>query len=103
MHYTVLLDRYKGDIAHTWQVLNDITGQRKQIELCDNFNINIIPTNDANEICNAFCNCMTKGLLQSSLNLQKLRKGRLVKQIVLFINHNYRNVYNRLVRIARYM
>ena len=30
MHYTALIDRYKGDIAHTWQVLNDITGKRKK-------------------------------------------------------------------------
>ena len=31
MHYTALIDRYKGDIAHTWQVLNDITGKRKKV------------------------------------------------------------------------
>ena len=30
MHYTALTDRYQGDIAHTWQVLNDITGKRKK-------------------------------------------------------------------------
>ena len=30
MHYTALIDIYKGDIAHTWQVLNDITGKRKK-------------------------------------------------------------------------
>ena len=30
MHYTALIDRYKGDIAHTWQVLNDITGKRRK-------------------------------------------------------------------------
>ena len=55
MHYTALIDRYKGDIAHTWQVLNDITGKRIKSELCVTFNINSIPTNDANEISNAFC------------------------------------------------
>ena len=56
MHYTALIDRYKGDIAHIWQVLNDITGKRIKNELCVTFNINSIPTNDdANEICNAFC------------------------------------------------
>ena len=54
MHYTALIDRYKGDIAHTWQVLNEITGKRKQSELCDTFNINNIPTNDANTISNHF-------------------------------------------------
>ena len=32
MHYTALIDRYKGDIAHTWQVLNDITGTRIKSE-----------------------------------------------------------------------
>ena len=31
MHYTSLIDRYKGDVAKTWQVLNDITGKRKII------------------------------------------------------------------------
>ncbi len=55
MHYTALIDRYKGDIAHTWQVLNDITGKRKTSEICDTFNINGIATNDTNDICNAFC------------------------------------------------
>ena len=30
MHYTALIDRYQGDIAHTSQVLNDITGKRKK-------------------------------------------------------------------------
>ena len=30
---------------------------------------------------------MTKGLLQSSLNLQKLRKRETGKKIVFFINH----------------
>ena len=50
MHYTSLIDRYKGDVAKTWQVLNDITGKRKKSELCDTFNINGIPTNDANDI-----------------------------------------------------
>ena len=30
MHYTALIDRCKGDIAHTWQVLNDITGKSKK-------------------------------------------------------------------------
>ena len=59
MHYTSLIDRYKGDIAHTWQVLNDITGKRNKSELCDTFNINSIPTNDANTISNAFCNYFT--------------------------------------------
>ena len=33
MHYTALIDRYKGDIAHTWQVLNDITGKRKKVNV----------------------------------------------------------------------
>ena len=28
MHYTALIDRYRGDIAHTRHVLNDITGKR---------------------------------------------------------------------------
>ena len=59
MHYTALIDRHNGDIAHTWQVLNDITGKRKKSELCDTFNINSIPTNDANTISNAFCNYFT--------------------------------------------
>ena len=59
MHYTALIDRYKGDIAHTWQVLNEITGKRKKSELCDTFNINNIPTNDANTISNSFCNYFT--------------------------------------------
>ena len=40
MHYTALIDRYKGDIAHTWQVLNDITGTRIKSEPCVTFNIN---------------------------------------------------------------
>ena len=31
MHYTALIDRYEGDIAHTWQVLNEITGKRKKV------------------------------------------------------------------------
>ena len=31
MHYTALIERYKGDNAHTWQVLNDITGKRKKV------------------------------------------------------------------------
>ena len=31
MHYTALIDRYTGDIAHTWQVFNDITGKRKKM------------------------------------------------------------------------
>ena len=31
MHFTTLNDRYKSDIAHTWQVLNDITGKRKKV------------------------------------------------------------------------
>ena len=31
MHYTALIDRYKGDVAKTWQVLNDITGKRKKV------------------------------------------------------------------------
>ncbi len=48
MHYTALIDRYKGDIAHTWQVLNDIADKRIKSELCVTFNINSIPTNDAN-------------------------------------------------------
>ena len=43
---------------------------------------------------------MTKGLLQSSLNLHKLRKREIGK-----INSNayqsYRNLYNRLVRTAK--
>ena len=30
MHYTSLIDRYKGDVAKTWQVLNDITGKSKK-------------------------------------------------------------------------
>ena len=30
MHYTALIDIYKGDIAHAWQLLNDITGKRKK-------------------------------------------------------------------------
>ena len=59
MHYTALIDRYKGDIAHTWQVLNEITGKRKKSELCDTFNINNVPTNDANTISNSFCNYFT--------------------------------------------
>ena len=59
MHYTALIDRYKGDLAHTWQVLNAITGKRIKSELCVTFNINSIPTNDANEICNAFCSYFT--------------------------------------------
>ena len=59
MHYTALIDRYKGDIAHTWQVLNDIADKRIKSELCVTFNINSIPTNEANEICNAFCSCFT--------------------------------------------
>ena len=42
MHYTSLIDRYKGDVAKTWQVLNDITGKRKTSELCDTFNINSV-------------------------------------------------------------
>ena len=47
-------------------------------------------------------NSMTKGLLQSSLNLQNMRKKETGKT-----NRNvyksYRNVYNRLVRIAKTM
>ena len=31
MHYTSLIDRYKGDVAKTWQVLNDITGKRRKV------------------------------------------------------------------------
>ena len=31
MHYTALIDRYKGDIVHTWQVLNEVTGKRKKV------------------------------------------------------------------------
>ena len=31
MHYTSFIDRYKGDVAKTWQVLNDITGKRKKV------------------------------------------------------------------------
>ena len=31
MHYSALIDRYKGDIAHTWQVLNEITDKRKKV------------------------------------------------------------------------
>ena len=54
MHYTALIDIYKCDIAHTWQVLNEITGKRKKSELCDTFNINNTPTNDANTISNSF-------------------------------------------------
>ena len=59
MHYTALIDRYKGGIANTWQVLNDITGKRIKSELCVTFNINSIPNNDANGICNAFCSYFT--------------------------------------------
>ena len=58
-HYTALIDRYKGDVAKTWQVLNDITGKRKKSELCDTFNINSIPTTDANDISDAFCSYFT--------------------------------------------
>ena len=31
MHYTSLIDRYRGDVAKTWQVLNDITGKGKKV------------------------------------------------------------------------
>ncbi len=31
MHHTALIDRHKGDVAKTWQVLNDITGKRKKV------------------------------------------------------------------------
>ena len=31
MQDTSLIDRYKGDVAKTWQVLNDITGKRKKV------------------------------------------------------------------------
>ena len=31
MHDTSLIDRYKGDVAKTWQILNDITGKRKKV------------------------------------------------------------------------
>ncbi len=30
IHYTAVIVRYKGDIAHTWQVLNPFTGKRKK-------------------------------------------------------------------------
>ena len=40
MYYTTLIDRYKGDMAHTWKVLNDIIGKRKKNEIGDTFNIN---------------------------------------------------------------
>ena len=33
MHYTSLIDIYNGDIAHTWQVLNAITGKRKKVNV----------------------------------------------------------------------
>ena len=59
MYYTTLVDRYNGDIAHTWKVSNAIIGKRKKNEICDTFNVNNIPTIDANEICNAFCSYFT--------------------------------------------
>ena len=31
VHYTSLIDRYKGDVAQKLQVLNDITGKRKKV------------------------------------------------------------------------
>ena len=40
-------------------MLNDIIGKSKKNEICDTFNINNIPTIDANEICNAFCSYFT--------------------------------------------
>ena len=59
MYYTALIDKYKGDISHTWKVLNEIIGKHKKNEICDTFNINNIQTNDANEISNAFCSYFT--------------------------------------------
>ena len=58
MYYTTLFDRYKGDIAHTWKVLNDIIAKRKKNEICDTFNNNI-PTIYVNEISNVFCSYFT--------------------------------------------
>ena len=45
---------------------------------------------------------MTKGLLQSSLNLQKMRKRETGKTSS-NLYKSYRNLYNRLVRIAKTM
>ena len=45
---------------------------------------------------------MTKGLLQSSRNLQKMRK-RETGKISSNLYRSYRNLYNRLVRIAKTM
>ena len=91
MHYTALIDRYKGDIAHTWQVLNDITGKRKKSELCDTFNINSIPTNDANKISNAFCNYFTNigqqcasTIGQATISSSNYLKGNFQNSLFLF-------------------
>ena len=95
MHYTALIDRYKGDIAHTWQVLNDITGKRIKSELCVTFNINSIPTNDANEICNAFCSYFTNvgqqcasSIGQATTHSSSYLKGNYKKFSFLDANHS---------------
>ena len=77
---------YKGDIAHTWQVLNDITGKRIKSELCVTFNINSIPTNDANEICNAFCNYFTNVGQQCASSL-----GQATAHYSSYLKGNYQN------------
>ena len=46
---------------------------------------------------------MTKGLLQSSLNLQKMRKRETGIKSSSNLYKSYRNLYNRLVRIAKTM
>ena len=74
-------------------------------ELCVTFNINSIPTNDANEICNAFCSCFTnvgqqcassigqatthsssylKGNYQNSLFLTPITPGEIIEIISSF-------------------
>ena len=32
MYYTALIDKYKGDISHTWKVLNEIIGKHKKMK-----------------------------------------------------------------------
>ena len=61
MHYTALIDRYKGDIAHTWQVMNEITGKRKKVNFVILLTLIIyrLMMPWCNTISNSFCNYFT--------------------------------------------
>ena len=83
-----MIDLYKGDVAKTWQVLNDITGKRTKSELCDTFNINSIPNNDANDICNAFCSYFTNIEQQCASTI-----GQATSHSSNYLKGNYQNSF----------